>query len=48
VPQGRVVFPKMTVGENLEMGAFLVRDGRQRQARQDQVFELSPVIRDRR
>jgi branched-chain amino acid transport system ATP-binding protein len=28
VPQGRVVFPRMTVRENLEMGAFTVRDRR--------------------
>jgi branched-chain amino acid transport system ATP-binding protein len=48
VPQGRVVFPKMTVGENLEMGAFLVRDRRRREARQETVFGIFPVLRDRR
>ncbi|MGH7417287.1 MAG: ATP-binding cassette domain-containing protein, partial [Candidatus Rokuibacteriota bacterium] len=28
VPQGRIVFPQMTVLENLEMGAYIERDGR--------------------
>ena len=28
VPQGRIVFPQMTVLENLEMGAYTVRDAR--------------------
>ena len=27
VPQGRIVFPQMTVLENLEMGGFIERDG---------------------
>ena len=27
VPQGRIVFPQMTVLENLEMGAYIERDG---------------------
>ena len=48
VPQGRGVFPKMTVGENLDMGAFLVRDRRQREERRERVFELFPMIRERR
>jgi branched-chain amino acid transport system ATP-binding protein len=26
VPQGRIVFPQMTVLENLEMGAYIERD----------------------
>ena len=28
VPQGRIVFPQMTVLENLEMGAYIERDAR--------------------
>ena len=30
VPQGRIVFNQMTVRENLEIGAFLMKDGRAR------------------
>ncbi|MBA2528391.1 MAG: ABC transporter ATP-binding protein [Euzebyales bacterium] len=48
VPQGRIVFPDMTVMENLEMGGFTVRD-QQRSARQlDYIFGLFPTLADRR
>lgn len=47
VPQGRVVFPRMTVLENLEMGGFLVRDMRELRAARERVFELFPVLAER-
>ena len=48
VPQGRIVFPQMTVLENLEMGAYIERDaGRIRQAL-DRVYTLFPILAQRR
>jgi branched-chain amino acid transport system ATP-binding protein len=48
VPQGRVVFPLMTVRENLEMGAYLFRRDRPRvHAALDWVLELFPRLRER-
>jgi branched-chain amino acid transport system ATP-binding protein len=47
VPQGRLVFPQMTVLENLEMGAYIERDaGRIREAL-GRVFSLFPVLAER-
>ena len=48
VPQGRIVFPQMTVLENLEMGAYIERDaGRIRHAL-DRVYSLFPILAQRR
>ena len=48
VPEGRRVFAGLTVLENLEMGAYLVR-GRQRVRKAlEEVFELFPRLRERR
>jgi branched-chain amino acid transport system ATP-binding protein len=44
-PEGRHVFPRMTVAENLEMGAF--RFKRLDQADLDRVLELFPRLRER-
>ena len=47
VPQGRIVFPQMTVLENLEMGAYIERDaGRIRHAL-DRVYSLFPILAQR-
>jgi branched-chain amino acid transport system ATP-binding protein len=46
VPEGRRIFPRMSVEENLEMGAYLVRGDRTKE--RDRVFELFPVLADRR
>ena len=48
VPQGRIVFPLMTVVENLEMGAYIERDGGRIRASMQQVFHLFPVLGERR
>ena len=46
-PEGRRIFPRLTVGENLDMGAFL-RSNRQEIARdRDRVFELFPRLKER-
>lgn len=47
VPEGRHVFPGLTVQENLEMGAFLRKDGEIKKDYQ-QVFEKFPVLKERR
>ncbi len=46
-PEGRQIFPRMTVRENLEMGAYqrTDRDGIQRDL--DRVFELFPRLKER-
>jgi branched-chain amino acid transport system ATP-binding protein len=48
VPQGRVVFPQMTVLENLEMGAYIERDGTRIRQALDRVCALFPILGERR
>ena len=48
VPQGRIVFPQMTVLENLEMGGFIERDRARLAAALERVFALFPVLHERR
>jgi len=46
-PEGRRIFPRLTVGENLDMGAFL-RTNRQEITRdRERVFELFPRLKER-
>jgi branched-chain amino acid transport system ATP-binding protein len=47
VPEGRGIFPKLTVQENLDMGAFTVDDPNLIQDRMDLVFELFPRLKER-
>ncbi len=47
VPQGRALFGAMTVAENLEIGAYLLRDRDERQRRLETVFGLFPVLKTR-
>jgi len=47
VPQGRIVFPQMTVLENLEMGAYIERDLRRIRGALDQIYALFPILADR-
>ncbi|MFO0874443.1 MAG: ABC transporter ATP-binding protein [Phycisphaerales bacterium] len=48
VPEGRKIFPRLTVFENLQMGAFTRRDAAGIASDLDRVFSLFPVLRDRR
>lgn len=48
VPQGRVVFPALTVEENLKLSAFSVRDKNIVKQRLDEAYELFPVLRERK
>lgn len=47
VPQGHSVFPKMTVHENLLMGAYTVRERETVRRRMDRVYGLFPLLRQR-
>jgi branched-chain amino acid transport system ATP-binding protein len=45
-PEGRRIFPRMSVRENLDMGAFLRKDAEQRQDL-DRILELFPILKER-
>ena len=47
VPEGRGIFPKLTVQENLDMGAYTVNDSKHIKDRMDLVFELFPRLKER-
>jgi len=47
VPEGRRIFSRMTVLENLEMGAFLRKDAEAIKSDLDHVFELFPRLKER-
>jgi branched-chain amino acid transport system ATP-binding protein len=47
-PEGRRLFPRMSVTENLEMGAFQRTDKENFAADMDRVFELFPRLHERR
>lgn len=47
-PEGRGIFPGMTVLENLDMGAYTRRDRKELPAELDRVFELFPRLAERR
>jgi branched-chain amino acid transport system ATP-binding protein len=48
VPEGRRIFGRLTVTENLQMGAFTVTDKKQISDNMEQVFHLFPRLRERR
>jgi branched-chain amino acid transport system ATP-binding protein len=48
VPEGRRIFPQLTVLENLEVGAWNVRSRSDIQTRMDEVFELFPRLYERK
>jgi len=48
VPEGRRIFPLLTVTENLAMGAFLRNDGREIARDMEYVFSLFPILKERR
>lgn len=47
IPQGDLLFPEMTVEENLLMGAFLPETWRSRRSALDRVYDIVPGIRPR-
>lgn len=48
VPEGRHVFPGLTVKENLELGAFLRKDKEGIQKDMEDVFERFPILKERK
>jgi branched-chain amino acid transport system ATP-binding protein len=46
-PEGRRIFPRMTVRENLEMGAFQREKGSQREDDYERVYTLFPRLKER-
>ena len=48
VPEGRRVFPKMTVQENLRMGAYAEWGGREVAGRMAEIFQTFPRLGERR
>lgn len=48
VPEGRHIFPQLTVKENLDMGAFLRRDKAEVKRDMEYVFSLFPILAERR
>jgi branched-chain amino acid transport system ATP-binding protein len=47
VPEGRRLFPDMSVRENLEMGAYLQRVWKEKEETLEQVYQLFPKLRER-
>ena len=48
VPQGRRVFTRLTIEENLEMGCLYLRDKAEKKRRMDETMELFPVLYEKR
>jgi branched-chain amino acid transport system ATP-binding protein len=48
VPEGRHIFPELSVRENLDMGAFLRTDKNGIRADMEYVFSLFPILAERR
>jgi len=48
VPEGRRIFPEMTVVENLRMGSFVKATRKDRERNMDRVFSLFPRLAERR
>jgi branched-chain amino acid transport system ATP-binding protein len=47
IPEGRKLFPDMSVRENLEMGAYTKRAWKQKRETLDKVYQLFPILRAR-
>lgn len=48
IPEGRRIFPHLTVEENLNMGGFLVRDSALKGETMRQVYDLFPILKERK
>jgi branched-chain amino acid transport system ATP-binding protein len=48
VPEGRMIFPALTVLENLRMGGYLRKDRAGLKADEEHAFELFPILKERR
>ncbi len=48
VPEGRKIFPKMSVWENLEMGAYTINDRKEILTKIDEMFQRFPRLKERK
>ena len=48
VPEGRHIFPALSVSENLDMGAFLRRDKKGIEDDRAYIYDLFPILKQRR
>lgn len=48
IPEGRKLFSEMTVGDNLEMGAYSSAAWKRKKETLQQVYQLFPVLKERR
>jgi branched-chain amino acid transport system ATP-binding protein len=47
IPEGRKLFSDMTVGENLELGAYISEAWKRRKETLEQVYQIFPVLKER-
>jgi branched-chain amino acid transport system ATP-binding protein len=48
VPEGRKIFKDLTVTENLELGAYTLKDNHERKRRVNKVFDRFPILKERK
>jgi len=47
VPEGRKIFPTLTVRENLELAGWTVKDNKEIKRRMEEVYEIFPRVKER-
>lgn len=47
IPEGRKLFPDMTVKENLEMGAYLPKVWKQKDETLERIYDIFPILQER-
>ncbi|MDR2021464.1 MAG: ABC transporter ATP-binding protein [Treponema sp.] len=47
IPEGRRIFPNLTVDENLKLGAYAIKDSREIKRSRERCFDLFPRLRER-
>ena len=47
IPEGRRLFPEMSVRENLEMGAYLSRAWKEKEETLEKIYQLFPLLQER-
>jgi branched-chain amino acid transport system ATP-binding protein len=45
IPEGREIFPRMTVEENLQLGAYTIKDKAKIKQTKEKVYDIFPVLR---
>jgi branched-chain amino acid transport system ATP-binding protein len=44
IPEGRDIFPKLTVGENILLGAYTLKDKQHVKESQERIYQIFPVL----